>query len=985
MDAKNTKKPIPPVTPPQNTDEILGHILHNHNEKSTERNAIAENHLEATGHTNKLLENGVEAHGKVIDEHKKSNETLEDIKTNTKPKDIQKIQLVPDPDEENESALGAAMFRLLRGPRGLTGPKPTEGELMDIIKPFLSKIPTPKDGHTPTESELIALIKPLIPEVKDGETPSDEKLRGMIEEVVAAIEIKMPEFKTLSKEEVIEIVKPMLPEIPELKYPTAEELLEMLKGKIPYEYVSNTPNLDTFRRQASKTTSLSELDDVDLTGLTITNGKYVLGSGSGSSSPLTTKGDLYTYSTANARLAVGTNGQILSADSTTPTGLKWITAPGGGDMLIATYDPAGIGEQLVGLTAAQILSNKTFVAPALGTPASGVATNLTGTATALNIGGNAATVTVANEATDTTCFIGFYTAASGSLAGKTNTNMTFDSSTGIATFASTVLTTTDINGGTIDGAVIGGAAAAAVSSTALSASTSITGSYLTASEILITNGSKQIVSAAVATYPSLAELIFVKGVTSAIQTQINAKQASDATLTALAAYNTNGLLTQTAADTFTGRTITGTASQITVTNGDGVSGNPTLSFPSDVLIPTVLTVPNTGLHLLDTNASHDLIIKPGSNITADRTLTITTGDTDMILDFTAVTDEFILAYDVGTNTWRGVANAGGSGASTALDNLASVAINAALVLGTSDAFALGSATKQWADLFLAEGGVINWDNGDATLTQTANDITFAGISTFSVGTGTAVTLGTIELGAASDTTISRTSAGVIAVEGIPALLAGSTTVGQIPRITGSNTYAWGALDLADTDAVTGLLPSANLASVTKTVAMMTAGTIPDATSDAFFEPYSILATNDLFRHLILRCGASNVAAPTVKAGIYGKVRVPADYNTGGTVTCIVVWNSTVTSGDVVFDLDYRAVGGDNAESLDQASYQESLTVTDTASGTANNRMIATMTFTAGNLLAGDTLEFFFGRDGADAADTMAGSAMVHELIFSYTT
>jgi hypothetical protein len=48
-----------------------------------------------------------------------------------------------------------------------------------------------------------------------------------------------------------------------------------------------------------------------------------------------------------------------------------------------------------------------------------------------------------------------------------------------------------------------------------------------------------------------------------------------------------------------------------------------------------LTLPNTGLHLLDTNASHDLIIVPGSDLAADRTLTIVTGDSNRSFTLTA--------------------------------------------------------------------------------------------------------------------------------------------------------------------------------------------------------------------------------------------------------------------------------------------------------------------------------------------------------------
>jgi len=98
-----------------------------------------------------------------------------------------------------------------------------------------------------------------------------------------------------------------------------------------------------------------------------------------------------------------------------------------------------------------------------------------------------------------------------------------------------------------------------------------------------------------------------------------------------------GLVTQTVAGTFVGRTLTGTSNEITITNGNGISANPTISIPTAVTFtgktitggtfvgttltaPTIATITNTGTLTLPTSTD-TLVGRATTDTLTNKTLT----------------------------------------------------------------------------------------------------------------------------------------------------------------------------------------------------------------------------------------------------------------------------------------------------------------------------------------------------------------------------
>lgn len=151
------------------------------------------------------------------------------------------------------------------------------------------------------------------------------------------------------------------------------------------------------------------------------------------------------------------------------------------------------------------------------------------------------------------------------------------------------------------------------------------------------------------------EVGYLSGVTSSVQTQLNAKydeivgvngnfvafatsgttvadsgfsassfQPLDADLTAVAGLSTTGLIARTGAGTAATRTITGTASRVTVANGDGVAGNPTLNVDESGIDHDLLLnfVGNEHIDHSTVTLTAGVGLTGGGDITASRTFNV---------------------------------------------------------------------------------------------------------------------------------------------------------------------------------------------------------------------------------------------------------------------------------------------------------------------------------------------------------------------------
>lgn len=367
-------------------------------------------------------------------------------------------------------------------------------------------------------------------------------------------------------------------------------------------------------------------------------------------------------------------------------------------------------------------------------------------------------------------------------------------------------------------------------------------------------------------------------------------------------------------------TFPGSATDNAIVRFDGAGGatvqNSTVTV-SDAGVVAGAVFGNTGLAVQDTNASHNLVIVPGSDLTANRNLTLTTGDAARTV---TISGDATISQDYST---------------TGNPQFATVTLNntGLHILDTNASH----------DLIIAPGSDLTADH---TLTVTTGDadrtLTISGNATVSQdysSTGSPTfanpVVTTVEVGHATDTTLARSAAGVLTVEGAALLKAGKKTI---------------------------FMPAS--AMISRTTNGAASGTAEMATNKNMVKTLDFDTSTQEFAQF--------------------SVWFPKSWDLG-TVTFQPTFSQlTTAAGGVVFGLAGVAVS--DGDDLDVA-FGTAQTSTKTA-GTTNKEYQgpeSSAITIAGTPAAGDRVMFQVNRTVADGSDTLAQDARLHGIRLFFTT
>ena len=186
--------------------------------------------------------------------------------------------------------------------------------------------------------------------------------------------------------------------------------------------------------------------------------------------------------------------------------------------------------------------------------------------------------------------------------------------------------------------------------------------------------------------------------------------------------------------------------------------------------------------------------------------------------------------------------------------------------------------------------------------------------------------------------------------------------------------SFGALDLADSDAVTGLLPRANIAGETgrvrmlnNTVIMDGNGQFPDASSNHY-------STGTFDSKIWVIPDNGNIQ------DFSGNFLVPQDYSDAANMV-IIFTDTTLLAGNMNVDFTYSA-NADN-ESTDDTADQTLSNQTHASSTTTQLINTFTIALTDANFAAGDYVQWNLAFDTADGGWTLTGDSYILGIYFEY--